>query len=269
MKIPGMAVMLVLLAGGQTHGEIITQEILYQQGGTRLAGLLAYDDARTGPRPGLLVAPDWMGPSEFTTERARRLAALGYAVLVLDMYGPDARPHDAQAARRISERFKSDRALTRARAAAALEVLRARPTVDPRRLAAMGYCFGGMVVLELARSGAGLAGVASFHGELDTPEPGDAKNIRGKVLILHGADDPRVPPEQVAAFEREMRAARVDWQMNVYGNAVHSFTNPRAGSDPARGSAYNAEADRRSWQALRDFLAELFPERPAAETAVP
>jgi dienelactone hydrolase len=130
--------------------------------------------------------------------------------------------------------------------------------VDGKRLAAIGYCFGGTTVLELARSGAEVRGVVSFHGGLDTPNPGDAKNIKGAVLALHGADDPHVPPRQVAAFEEEMRSAGVDWQMIVYGGAVHGFTNPANGSNPSTGVAYDEKADRRSWEAMRSFFTEIF-----------
>jgi dienelactone hydrolase len=144
----------------------------------------------------------------------------------------------------------------RSRANAGLEVLRNHPLADVNRIAAIGYCFGGTVVLEMARSGAELAGVVSFHGGLSTPNPSDAKNIKGKVLVLHGADDPAVPPDQVIAFQDELRKAGVDWQMVSYGGAVHSFTNPEAGNDPSRGAAYNEKADKRSWEAMKT------PKRP-------
>jgi len=145
----------------------------------------------------------------------------------------------------------------RARAQAGLNALRGRPQVDPERIAAIGYCFGGGTALELARSGAALRGVVDFHGSLETPNPEDDGNIQASILALIGADDPSIPPEQRLAFEQGMRKAGVDWQLVLYGGAVHSFTNPRSGSDPSKGAAYNATADRRSWQAMRDFLAEV------------
>ena len=148
--------------------------------------------------------------------------------------------------------------MIRARANAGLDTLAASPLVDTSRLAVIGYCFGGTAALELARSGANLLGTVSFHGGLDTPNPADARNIRGKVLALHGADDPHVPPEQVAAFQQEMRQAKVDWEMVYYGGAVHAFTNPDSGNDPSKGVAYNAEADRRSWEEMKLFFAEIF-----------
>ena len=146
----------------------------------------------------------------------------------------------------------------RARVAAALATLKAQPGVAPDKVAAIGYCFGGTTVLELARSGANVAGVVSFHGGLDTPAPQDAKNIHAKVLALHGADDPYVPADQVAAFENEMRQGGVDWQLVAYGGAVHGFTNPANGSDNSKGAAYNAVADARSWAAMQQFFGELF-----------
>jgi dienelactone hydrolase len=166
-----------------------------------------------------------------------------------------------QEAQQASAPFRDDRPLMRARARAGLEVLRKHELVDPKRIAAIGYCFGGMTVLELARSGADVAGVVSFHGGLSTPNPAEAKNIKAKVLVLHGGDDPNVPPEQVLAFQDEMRKAKVDWQMVIYGGAVHSFTNPASGNDPSRGAAYNEKADQRSWEAMRVFFAEIFRER--------
>jgi dienelactone hydrolase len=137
-------------------------------------------------------------------------------------------------------------------------VLQQNPLTDSNRIAAIGYCFGGGTVLELARSGANIAGVVSFHGNLDTPNPSDAKAIKAKVLVLHGANDPYVPAEQVAAFESEMRQADVDWQLMAYGGVVHSFTNPEAGNDPSKGVAYNEAADKRSWAAMKQFFAEIF-----------
>ncbi len=146
----------------------------------------------------------------------------------------------------------------RARAQAGLETLKKQKLVDPQRIAAIGYCFGGTTVLELARDGADVKGVVSFHGGLSTPTPQDAGNIKGKVLVLHGADDPYVKAEEVAAFQQEMRDAKVDWQFISYGNAVHSFTNKAAGTDNSKGAAYNEKADKRSWEAMRAFFAEIF-----------
>jgi len=206
----------------------------------------------------VLVVHEWWGLNDYAKRRAEELARLGYVAFALDMYGKGKATTDAKEAGRLSGMFKDNRPLGRARAAAGLDVLRSRPQVDPARLAAIGYCFGGTVVLELARSGADLKGAASFHGSLATPNPADAGNIKGKVLVLHGADDPFESSAEVATFQDEMRQANVDWQMNIYGGAVHSFTNPDSGRAGIKGVAYNEAADRRSWQALRAFFDEIF-----------
>jgi dienelactone hydrolase len=174
------------------------------------------------------------------------------------MYGKGIRPKNEREAASQAKIYRSDRKLMRDRATAGLRVLQQNQLTDPQRIAAIGYCFGGGTALELARSGANVAGVVSFHGNLDTPNPSDAKNIKGKVLVLHGANDPLVPPEQVLAFAEEMNQAKVDWQLVAYGGAVHSFTNPESGNDPSKGVAYNQAADKRSFAAMQQFFAEIF-----------
>jgi dienelactone hydrolase len=231
--------------------------IEYKQGDTVLEGYLAWDDSIQGRRPGVVVAHEWTGPGEYVRARARKLAEMGYVAFALDMYGKGVRPKTPREAAAQAGKYKSDRALMRARAKAGLDELLRNELCDPKRVAAIGYCFGGTCVLELARRGADIAGVASFHGGLDTPRPADAKNIKCKVLVLHGADDPHVPRKDVEAFEDEMRAGGVDWQLNMYGGAVHAFTNPAAGNDKSRGVAYNAEADHRSWEAMKAFFGEI------------
>lgn len=236
---------------------IKTQFIEYRQGDTACEGYLAYDDAKSGKRPGILVAHEWNGCQEYMHKRCEMLAELGYVAFALDVFGKGVRAKTFPECEQISAPYYKDRALTRARAKAGLEVLLKQPQVDTKNVAAIGYCFGGIVVLELARSGADLAGAVSFHGQLNTPNAADAKNIKGKVLVLHGAIDPVVPPAEVAAFEKEMEEAKVDWQFVSYGGAVHTFTNwnlPTTGL-PA---AYNEKADKRSWQAMRNFFDEIF-----------
>ena len=174
------------------------------------------------------------------------------------IYRKGIRPHTPEEAAGEAAKYKNDRALLGARAQAALAVLAKHELTDPKRIAAIGYCFGGTTVLELARSGAEIAGVVSFHGGLSTPDPTEPKKIRAKVLVLHGADDPNVPPQEVAAFEEEMRQAGVDWQLIAYGGAVHAFTDWSAGSDNSKGAAYNERADRRSWEAMKQFFVEVF-----------
>jgi len=240
------------------HAAVTTKTIEYKQGDQVLEGYLAWDDATDQLRPGVLVVHDWMGLGDFAKLRAKKLAEMGYIAFAADIYGKDVRPATPQEAAAAAGKYKNDCKLMRDRVNAAFDVLRGSPLCDPKRTAAIGYCFGGTCVLELARSGAEVAGVVSFHGGLATPNAADAKNIRGKVLVLHGGDDPHVPPKEVAAFEQEMRAAGIDWQLIVYGGAVHAFTNPAAGNDPSRGAAYNAAADRRSWEAMKAFFAEIF-----------
>jgi dienelactone hydrolase len=185
------------------------------------------------------------------------LAEMGYVALAVDIYGKGVRPKTPQEAGAQTSIYKKDRPLMRARMQAGLDLLRSDPLCDPKHVAAIGYCFGGTCVLELARDGADIAGAVSFHGGLDTPNPADAKKIHCKILVLHGGDDPHVPAKDVAAFEEEMRAANVDWQFVAYGGAVHGFTNPASGNDKSRGAAYNADADRRSWEAMKVFFNEI------------
>ncbi|MDD5354905.1 MAG: dienelactone hydrolase family protein, partial [bacterium] len=175
-----------------------------------------------------------------------------------DIYGKGIRANTPEESGKLASIYRADRKMARGRAMAALNELKTMKMVDQKKIAIMGYCFGGMVALELARSGADVVGTVAFHGSLDTPSPMDAINIKGKVLVLHGADDPNVPAEARMALEKEMKDAGVNWQMNIYGGAVHAFTNPAAGNDPAKGAAYNEQADKRSWEDLKMFLREIF-----------
>ena len=240
------------------HAAIQEEFITYQQKNQALEGYVVYDDAVKGPRPGILVVHDWKGFGEYSRRRARMLAELGYTAMAVDIYGKGIRPKDNQEAAVQAGIYKNDRGLMRARIQSAYDVLSRNPQVDAQKMGAIGYCFGGTVVLELARSGTNLAGVVSFHGGLATPTPEDAKNIKGKILVLHGGDDPFVPADEVAAFKKEMQEAQVDWQLTVYPGAVHSFTNPEAGDDKSKGAAYNLEADRLSWEKMKEFFAGIF-----------
>lgn len=241
-----------------TRAEIVSKSVEYHEGDTVLQGLWVYDSSLAGRRPAVLVAHQWKGLGEYEKRRAEMLARLGYNVLALDIYGKGIRPSSAPAAAAEAGKYKQNRALLRSRVRAGLELLRKQELTDSKRMAAIGYCFGGTTVLELARSGADVGGVVSFHGGLSSPVPADAKNIKCKVLVLHGADDPNVPRAEVEGFEEEMRAGKVDWQLVMYGGAVHSFTDWNAGHDPSKGVAYNEKADFRSWEAMKQFLAELF-----------
>jgi dienelactone hydrolase len=232
----------------------------YRDGAATLKGYLA-DEGRSGARPGVVLFPEAFGIGEHVMERARRLAAVGYVALAADPYGDGAQAKDLPGAIEMMTAVRSDVDRWRARAQAALDALSAQSGVDRARLAAIGYCFGGSTALELGRSGAPLAAVVSFHGGLEAPRPEDARNIRAKVLVCHGANDPLIPPEQVAAFETQMRATPVDWQLVSYGGAVHSFTNPDADKLGNPALAYNAAADRRSWAAMLALFQEALAAR--------
>ena len=246
------------LAPGFAIAEIVRIPVDYRQGDTHLEGLLVYDNSITTPRPGVLVFPEWWGLNDYPKQRAQQLAQLGYVAMAADMYGDDKVTDSAPEATKLMTGVKGDLDLLRGRAQAALDVLAKDSHVDASRIAAIGYCFGGTVALELARSGAPIIGVVSFHGGLDTARPGDAANIKGKILVCTGGDDAFVPPSQVQAFEDEMRQGHVDWQVLVYGGAHHAFTNPAADSHHIPNIAYNADADRRSWAAMKGFFEEIF-----------
>jgi len=248
----------VFLLAMSGQAKLKTETVEYKEGDTVLEGYLAYDDAETGKRPGVLVVHEWTGLGDYAKKRAEQLAGLGYVAFAVDIYGKGVRPDNPKDAGAEASKYKNDRALLRRRMAAGLVELEKSPLVDPTRVAAIGYCFGGMAVLELARSGADLAGVVSFHGALDSPTPEDARNIKCKVLICHGADDRSVTPDRVAGFEDEMRKGGVDWEMDSYGGAVHGFTNPDHGNDPSKGVAYQEKADKRSWARMKAFFAEIF-----------
>jgi dienelactone hydrolase len=237
---------------------IQTKTIEYKQGDTTLEGVIVYDDAVKAKRPGVLIVHQWLGITEYEKTRATMLAKLGYVAFCADIYGKGVHPQDTKEAGVEATKYKTDRTLLRARVNAGLAELKKSDLVDSKRIAAIGYCFGGTTVIELARSGAELNGVVSFHGGLDSPTPADGKNIKCKVLACHGADDPFVPAKDLTAFESEMRDNKVDWQLIAYGGAVHSFTQPMAGNDNSKGAAYNEAADKRSWEAMKQFLAELF-----------
>jgi dienelactone hydrolase len=248
----------IVACAGLARAEMHSETTEYKQGDTVLEGYLVYDTAISGKRPGVLLVHQWKGLTDYEKKRAEMLARLGYVAFAADIYGKGVRPKDAQEAGQQAGKYKRDRQLLRARALAGLEVLRRHELADPKRLAAIGYCFGGTTVIELARSGAELGGVVSFHGGLDSPNPAEGRNIKCKVLALHGADDPYVPAKDLAAFEDELRQAKVDWQLIKYGGAVHSFTDWNAGDNTAGGAAYNEKADRRSWEAMKGFFAEVF-----------
>ncbi len=259
MRRAAVLLLLALSAGSApVHAKLVTQTLEYEHAGLVCEGYLAYDDAFAGRRPGILVIHQWMGVTANERLRAEMLAGLGYVALAADVYGKGVRPADQSAAGQEAGKYYADRALLRARLLAGLDALGAQPRVDPARLVAIGYCFGGGGALELARAGAPLLGAVSFHGSLGTPNPADAQAIRAKLLVCHGAADPFVKAEEVQAFIAEMEAAKVDYQLVMYAGAVHGFTQRAAGNDPAAGVAYNAAADLRSWAQMQAFFTEIF-----------
>jgi dienelactone hydrolase len=234
------------------------QPLPYQDGTVRLAGYVARPAAVQGTVPGVLVIHQWMGLTDHERRTADRLAELGYVAVAADIFGEGVRPKDMKEAAAQATLYKSDRALYRQRIKAGLDALKAQAGVDPSRLAVIGFCFGGTGAIEAARAGMPVRGVVSFHGGLDfTPDP-KAAPITAKMLVCHGADDPFVPPKDVAAFQDDMRRLKADYVFVAYSGAVHAFTQKEAGDDPAKGMAYNEAAARRSWQHMKDFFAELF-----------
>jgi len=253
-----ITLIMTTLISAIASAKIVSTAVDYKQGGDNLQGWIVYDDAISGPRPGVVVFPEWWGLTDYPKHRAAQLASLGYIAFAADMYGKGVTTTDPAEATKLSTKIYSDNKLMRDRAQSALDQLKKDPHADPNRIAAIGYCFGGACALELARSGAPLAAIVSFHGNLATKTPDDAKKIKGKVLICTGADDSFVPATQIADFEDEMRKAGVDWQLISYGGAHHAFTNPDADSFKIPNIAYNAAADKRSWQAMKSFFEEVF-----------
>jgi len=229
----------------------------YTIGDQAFEGILVYPQPNKGKIPGVLMVHNWLGISDETKKQAERVAKLGLAVFAVDVYGKGVRAKSPQEAKALAGKYKGDRKLFRERVMRGLEVLREQKEVDPGKTIAIGYCFGGTGVIELARAGADVQAVVSFHGGLDSPNPADGKNIKARVVALQGADDPFVKPEDIAAFQNEMRTNKVDWEMAVYGGAVHSFTDTSAGSDPKTGQAYDAKADQRSFEVLTELLTDL------------
>jgi dienelactone hydrolase len=248
--------LLILFSACVAQAKLITQTVDYPDGDTVLQGYLAYDDSFTGKRPGVLVVHEWNGLGKYVQSRCEQLAKLGYVAFGADIYGKGVRPEGAQACMAESSKYKKDRALLRERANAGLTELKNNALVDPAKIAAIGYCFGGGTVLELARSGAPVAGVVSFHGNLDTPNPEDAKAIKGKVLVCQGGAD-TFTLSALPDFKKEMQDAKVDCQIITYPGAVHGFTNPDNKGE-MQGVKYDAHADHESWKAMLAFFKKIF-----------
>ena len=233
-----------------------TELVEYSHEDATLEAFIAYDDANQEKRPGVLIFHAWRGRDDFVCDKAKWLAELGFVGCALDVYRKGVLASGPEVNAKLMEPFMTDRNFLRNRMQAGLQAVRNHPLVDTGRLGAIGFCFGGLCALDLARSGAPLKGVVSFHGLLMAPERMKNPPIKAKVLVLHGHDDPMVPPEQVLAFEKEMTEANVDWQVHVYGQTVHAFTNPVA-NDPKMGTVYSPVAEKRSMHAMYNFFKEV------------
>ena len=236
---------------------IVSNTVIYLDGDTVLEGFFAYDDAIAGQRPVVLIHHAWAGRDGFVADKALQLAELGYLAFATDMYGKGVVGVGPEENAKLMQPFMQDRASLQTRLLAALKSVKLLPWADNNRIAAIGFCFGGLCALDLARTGTDIRGVVSFHGLLVPADNIPAPVIKAKVLVLHGHDDPMVPPEQVLALQTELTRAGADWQLHSYGNTVHAFTNPLA-ANPDFGTVYNADAERRSWQAMQNFLREIF-----------
>jgi dienelactone hydrolase len=236
---------------------IQTRLIDYADGDKVLEGQLAWDNSIDGLKPGVMVCHAWRGRSDFENDRAAELAKLGYAGFALDLYGKGILGSGPDENAGLMQPFLDDRAMLQQRLLSSLQVMREQPEVDASKTAAIGYCFGGLCVLDIARTGEDLNGVVSLHGLFAAPGNTSGNSIMAKVLALHGWNDPMATPDAVVALAEELTSMGADWQLHGYGNTMHAFTNPQA-NDPDLGTVYNASADRRSWVAVRNFLAELF-----------
>ena len=251
---------LAFAAAAPLHAAIVARPVTYDVAGKEMQSLLVYDDATKTPRPGLVMAPDWLGMTDDNIALAKRLAGKDYVILVADVYGKDVRPKTPDEAGQATKNMYDHRSDLRARINSALDALKkeaGKAPLDGKHWGAFGFCFGGATVLDLARSGADVAGVVSFHGNLSTDDPSMAKNIKAKVLALHGADDKFESPEQIAGFQKEMRDANVDWQFLEFGGAVHCFAIPTA-DNSVPGCLYNERAAKRGVKQMHAFFDEAF-----------
>jgi len=237
---------------------IISNTVGYLDGDVLLEGFFAYDDALEGRRPAVIINHAWAGRNAFVEEKAIKLAELGYFAFAVDMYGKGIVGNNNEESAQLMQPFMDDRAMLLKREEAALYAVKLLPWVDDKMIAAIGFCFGGLCVLDLARSGADVKGVVSFHGLLHAPAlKSEVQAIKSKILVLNGADDPMVSDELLVAAKQDFTDAGADWQIHNYGHTMHAFTNPVA-NDPGFGTVYQASADRRSWQAMENFLTEIF-----------
>jgi dienelactone hydrolase len=251
-------IMVLCVWSSVVEAKLQLKPLPYSHGEVPLEGVLAWDDAREGKRPGILVVHEWWGLNEYARTRAEQLAALGYVALAVDMYGKGKVTSHADEARQWMQQITANVETWQARAREGLRLLQADPRVDPTRLAAIGYCFGGATVMQMVYGGALVKGVVSFHGSL--PLPPSSLVVKGspKILIAHGEADPFLTPDHIANFKKGLDGAGLDWQMVIYGGAQHGFTNPSANQYGMKGLQYQEQADRRSWEHMKLFFDELF-----------
>lgn len=248
----------LVLWGSIAQGAVVTRTVSYHHDGVSLQGYLAYDNALKGKRPGVLVVHEWWGLNDYARKRATQLAAMGYVAFALDMYGKDKVADHPEQAQEFMKKVTENVDTWQKRALAGLEILKKQPNTDSNRIAAIGYCFGGSTVQQLAYSGADIKGIVSFHGSLIPPMESAVKQTKAKILICHGASDPFTKPEALQAYIAAMNASGIDWQMVIYGHAKHSFTNPGADKRGMPALGYNRHADLRSWKAMEQFFNEIF-----------
>jgi dienelactone hydrolase len=259
MKIRIALVFLILVLGATSvHARVLTRNISYQHDGVELEGFLAYDDSLEGRVPAVLIVHEWWGLNDYARMRAKQLASMGYVAFALDMYGKGKVTQHPKEAAEWMRQVNSNVGLWQQRALAGLQVLKNQPRTDTDRIAAIGYCFGGATVQQLAYSGAAVRGVVSFHGSLIPPAPDQVKQVRAKLLICHGSADPFTKPEVVQNYIASMNASALDWQMIIYGGAKHSFTNPDADKAGMAALKYSKSADQRSWAHMKVFFDEIF-----------
>ncbi|MEP7067639.1 MAG: dienelactone hydrolase family protein [Usitatibacter sp.] len=258
VRAPLVTLAAALLLAAAAQAKVVTRTIAYDHDGQKLQGYLAYDDAKGGPRPGVLVIHEWWGLNDYTKMRARQLAEMGYVAFAADMYGDGRTTRDPREAQAWSSAVSSQPGMLAARSKAGLDVMRKEKVTDVEKMAAIGFCFGGTTVLQLAYAGLPLKGVVTFHGGLVVPDEQQARKIRAPIVILHGAEDTFVKPETIDGMRKALDAAKVDWFMVSYAQAVHAFTNPDADSYKIPGIGYNEKAAKRSWDEMARFFQVQF-----------
>ncbi len=261
MRITLMLVGFLFTCAVAAQAEIKGKEMEYTADGTTLRGYIAHNDAMEGKRPGILVVHEWWGLNDYARKRAGMLAELGYTALAVDMYGGGETAAHPENAKKFSAQLRENPEMTRKRFLAGMKALKDHPTVDDEKIAAIGYCFGGGVVLQMARAGVDMDGVVSFHGSIPTDNPPESGEVEARVLVLTGGADPFVTEEQISKFQEQMKAAGADFRVVTYPGAKHSFTNPESdkfGRKFGMPLAYNLDADQQSWKEMKDFFDRIF-----------